>query len=94
MSQGISANPLNPLSQVYLSQIAEAKCECNGCGEETCVECGENCHDVVEAVKGQDTASRREGAKERAAEKKSGKIKKNTLDSKEYAAQQKKSLSV
>ena len=51
MSQGISANPLNPLSQVYLSQIAEAKCECNGCGEETCVECGENCHDVVEDSK-------------------------------------------
>ena len=38
-----------------------------------------------EAVKGQDTASRREGAKERAADKKSGKILKNTLDSKDYA---------
>ena len=34
--------------------------------------------DVKEAVKGQDTASRREGAKERAADKKSGKIRKNT----------------
>ena len=47
---------------------------------------------INEAVKGQDTASRREGAKERAAEKKSGKIRKNTLDPKEYATQQKKSI--
>ena len=45
-----------------------------------------------EAVKGQDTESRKEGAKERAAEKKSGKIRKNTLDPKEYATQQKKSI--
>ena len=47
---------------------------------------------INEAVKGQDTASRREGAKERAAEKKSGKIRKNTLDPKDYATQQKKSI--
>ena len=47
---------------------------------------------INEAVKGQDTACRREGAKERAAEKKSGKIRKNTLDPKEYATQQKKSI--
>jgi hypothetical protein len=45
-----------------------------------------------EAVKGQDTESRKEGAKERAADKKSGKIRKNTLDSKDYATQQKKSI--
>ena len=92
MSQGISANPLNPLSQIYLSQIVEAKCDCEDCGCDPCVKCGESHHSVDEAVKGQDTESRREGAKERAAEKKSGKIKKNTLDSKEYAAQQKKSI--
>jgi len=47
---------------------------------------------INEVVKGQDTASRREGARERAAEKKSGKIRKNTLDPKEYATQQKKSI--
>ncbi len=47
---------------------------------------------IDETVKGQDTASRREGAKERAAEKKSGKIRKNTLDSKEYANYQKLSI--
>ena len=47
---------------------------------------------INEAVKGQDTESRREGAKERAVEKKSGKIRKNTLDSKDYATQQKKSI--
>ena len=47
---------------------------------------------LKEAVKGQDTESRREGAKERAAEKKSGKIRKNTLDPKDYATQQKKSI--
>ena len=47
---------------------------------------------INEAVKGQDTESRREGAKERAVEKKSGKIRKNTLDPKEYATQQKKSI--
>ena len=47
---------------------------------------------VKEAVKGQDTASRREGAKERAADKKSGKIRKNTLDPKDYATQEKKSI--
>ncbi len=47
---------------------------------------------VKEAVKGQDTASRREGAKERAAEKKSGKIRQNTLSPKDYATQQKKSI--
>ena len=46
-----------------------------------------------EAVKGQDTESRKEGAKERAADKKSGKIRKNTLDPKDYATQQKKVLS-
>jgi uncharacterized membrane protein (UPF0127 family) len=45
-----------------------------------------------EAVKGQDTESRKEGAKERAADKKSGKIRKNTLDPKDYATQQKKSI--
>ena len=45
-----------------------------------------------EAVKGQDTESRKEGAKERSAEKKSGKIRKNTLDPKDYATQQKKSI--
>ncbi len=47
---------------------------------------------VKEAVKGQDTASRREGAKERTAEKKSGKIRQNTLSPKDYATQQKKSI--
>ena len=47
---------------------------------------------INEAVKGQDTESRREGAKERAVEKKSGKIRKNTLDPKDYATQQKKSI--
>ncbi len=92
MSQGISANPLNPLSQIYLSQIVEAKCDCEDCGCDPCVKCGESHHSVDEAVKGQDTESRREGAKERAAEKKSGKIRKNTLDPKEYATQQKKSI--
>ena len=45
-----------------------------------------------EAVKGQDTESRKEGAKERAADKKSGKIRKNTLDPKDYATQEKKSI--
>ena len=45
-----------------------------------------------EAVKGQDTESRKEGAKERAVDKKSGKIRKNTLDPKDYATQQKKSI--
>ena len=48
--------------------------------------------DVKEAVKGQDTESRKEGAKERAADKKSGKIRKNTLDPNDYATQEKKSI--
>ena len=47
---------------------------------------------IDEAVKGQDSESRREGARERAVAKKSGKIRKNTLDSKDYATQEKKSI--
>ena len=47
---------------------------------------------IDEAVKGQDSESRREGARERAVAKKSGKIRKNTLDSKDYASQEKKSI--
>ncbi len=36
----------------WRSELKEStQCECEGCGQNPCVECGENCHDVNEGVK-------------------------------------------
>ena len=38
--------------------INEGNCECEGCGQDPCVECGENCHQVNENI---DTSNWRDG---------------------------------
>ena len=50
MPQGISPNPLNKLSQIYLSQIVESGCDCDceGCGQDPCIKCGRSHHIVNE----------------------------------------------
>jgi len=48
MPQGISPNPLNKLSQIYLNQIVESDCDCEGCGQDPCIKCGRSHHIVNE----------------------------------------------